>query len=302
MDLFSMDLFSLFPLLNHENSYNRISSNENGFAKFPTFSFQMRIILFSLLLLFSFQVSAKKAPKWKDGDFKTTSSGLQYKIEKEGKGHSIGANDSVVVEYACYSKRDSKKQFSTKKLKEGKFYFDLGKNSIGVGFKESLQLLKQKGCGYFIIPQKDSSAFYGFYFFRIVKVIHKPVAISIDTFVKNDSINFSIADPNQKYFGDTLFSLMKLVEQPQITKCGSSKIIVAFKFEMTTYENGVVHKTMLVFIECPESFGKDFFIAGGNYMVTCVPLLDDLKNGSRTMNSYSLEKLDRYYGLRIRKM
>ena len=78
--------------------------------------------------------------------------------------------------------------------------------------------------------------------------------------------------------------------------------MIAFKFEITTFDTIVHHKDILVFIECPDFYGKDYFVAGTNYMVTCIPLYDDLKNGTRSMNSYSLEKLDRYYGLRIRKM
>src|ERR1041385_515681 len=138
----------------------------------------MKFSIFSLLILFSISLSAKKFPKWKDGNFKTTSSGLQYKIVKKGKGDSIGANDSVVVEYALYKLNDKAIQFSTKKLPGKNWCVDLGKTSLGDGFKEGVMLLKKGGSGYFIIPAKlgehknDGDINSHLYFIKIKKVIH----------------------------------------------------------------------------------------------------------------------------------
>ncbi|CAN5911339.1 hypothetical protein BH11BAC7_BH11BAC7_36180 [soil metagenome] len=269
----------------------------------------MRPLLIFAILLFSLSLAAKKAPKWKPGVFKTTSDGIRYSIKKQGSGKEIKKGDVVRFMLFVYD-------FHTKKydavLSPGKNasnsktggVISLDENSSGNGIIKAIELLKKGGEGFFIIPGRlvgavDSSCC----FIRIIEVttkleIYNPPKDSLNT----DSVKFAVSDPNKKYFGDTLIALMKLVEQPQMVNCGISKVMIAFKFETTYFENGMQHKNILVFVECPEFYGTDYFIAGRNYMVTCIPLLDDLKDGKRTMNSYSLEKLDRYYGLRVRRM
>ncbi|MEO5644571.1 MAG: hypothetical protein ABIQ40_17965 [Bacteroidia bacterium] len=268
----------------------------------------MRPLLLIAFLLFSLPMAAKRAPKWKDGKFKTTATGLQYKIVKEGNGDSIVAADDVLVELYRYNPTDHLLIKDKADRKEGRL-ISLQDDKALQGIIQSVQLLKNGGKGYFIIPPllaKEGSND-TLYCCIVIKNVFRnqrdvimpgPLTVSIPV----DSVKFAVSDPNKKYFGDTLIALMKLTEQPQMVNCGSSKVVIAFKFEMAYFENGMQHKNILVFIECPELYGKDYFISGSNYMVTCIPLLDDLKNGKRTMNSYSLEKLDRYYGLRVRRM
>lgn len=268
----------------------------------------MKHLVFIALLLMSLPLAAKKAPKWKNGNFKTTSSGLQYKIVKEGKSDSIRLNDAVLLELYFYSSTDRSLIKNKENMKEGKM-FPLMESQLPPGLIQSILKLKKGGKGYFIIPPslgkgagKDTV-----YCFIAIKNIfrHIPdvnlISPTTDT-IPPDSVNITINDLNKKYFGDTLFSVMKLVEQPQIVSCGTSKVLIAFKFEITYFENGMQRKSILVFIECPDSYGQNYFVAGTSYVVTCVPLLDDLKDGKRTMNNYSLQKLDNYYGLRVRKM
>ncbi len=265
----------------------------------------MKFKILSLLILFSIHLYAKKAPKWKDGNFKTSSIGLHYKIIKQGENIPLRKNDIVEADIYTYKRSGQSLKYLRDSIYSDFGNFSIGDEKIPGGIIQAIYILKNGGKGYFIIPPYLSpSADTFFCFIHVKNIIHMRLdALGKDSIVKpNDSINFVVTDSNKKYFGDTLFSLMKLVEQPQLTSCGGAKILIAFKFEMTYYDNGVVHKNILIFIECPDFYGKDYFVVGTNYMVTCVPLLDDLKNGSRTMNSYSLEKLDKYYCLRIRKM
>lgn len=229
---------------------------------------------------------------------------------KAGKGDSIRPGDSVVVEYYWYRKSDKKILFSSKQFQAGTQSFIIGHGSMMPGFEEGMKMLKKNGYGYFIIPpvigfpEKREGEDTAFYFIRIRKLFHDYTAMSpviIDKTPK-DSVQITVTDPNQKYFGDTLFSMMKLLEVPQTAGCGITPVNVAFKFEMTWFDQGTQRKTILVFVECPESYGKDYFMAGKSYMITCVPMLEDFRQGHNTMNHYSLEKLDSYYGLRIKKM
>jgi hypothetical protein len=269
----------------------------------------MKYLVFIAVILFSLPVAAKRAPKWKPGNFKTTASGLQYKIVKPGKSDSIREFDIVEVDFFFYVKEGEK--YYRYKQENFSGNLDMNDEDIPKGAKEAMQLLRRGGKGYFVLPpsigfdKKDSSLC----FIRIKKIIRienrfigpKENVVPKDS-VKTDSITITVNDPGKKYFGDTLFSVMTLVEKPQLLSCGSSKVLIAFKFEIRYFDHGTQRKNILVFIECPEVYGENYFVVGTSYVVTCVPLLDDLKTGNRTMNAYSLEKLENYYGLRVKKM
>lgn len=264
----------------------------------------MKHLVFIALLLLSLPLAAKKAPKWKDGNFKTTASGLQYKIVKEGKAIMFRTNDAVEAEIFPYKRIGKSLKFVKDSVYSDFGYFLIVDEDIPPGIIEAAKLLKDGGKGFFIIPPaRSGSSDSLFCFIRVKRIMHMRLdAFGTADTIRDDSIHIVINDPNKKYFGDTLFSVMKLVEQPQIVSCGSVKVLIAFKFEITYFENGMQHKNILIFIECPDAYGENYFVAGTSYVVTCVPLLDDLKAGVRTMNNYSLQKLDSYYGLRVRKM
>lgn len=262
-----------------------------------------------MLFLLSFQLAAKKAPKWKPGVFKTTQEGIRYSIKKVGTGKEIKTGD--VVRFFLFAYNGHTKKYdavlnpppNASDSKTGGV-ISLDENTSENGIVKAIKLLKKGGEGYFIIPgtligHADSSC----YFIRIVDVsaqvtIFNPPADS----VKADSVKIKVTDPGQKYYGDTLFSFMKLVEVPQMTDCGISAVVVAFKFELTWFDNGTQRKNIIVFIECPELYGKDYFVKGASYIVTAIPMTENYKSGHRTMNSYSLEKLESYYCLRVKKM
>jgi hypothetical protein len=266
----------------------------------------MKFFLLSIFFLFSLTISAKKAPKWKGKHFKTSPAGIRYNIKKPGNGDSIQTGYGVKYLFYTYDYKTKKNKTEpgTTKLADGPlsgtFTTIIRDDNAGYDLIKALVLLRKNGEGYFIVPQKkgDSTCYY-------IKVedVFRVTEISIprDT-ARTDSVNIIVDDPGKKFFGDTLFSFMKLVEVPQMADCGITAVNIAFKFEMSWFDNGVQRKQELVFIECPELYGKDFFEAGKTYMITCVPMTDNFKQGHHTLNNYPLEKLDIYYGLRIRKM
>lgn len=271
----------------------------------------MKHLALIVFLLVSLPAVAKKAPKWKSKGFKTTASGLQYKMVNPGKGAPIRDTDFVLVELSYYAKgnKSAIKDGPGKQSVELAGIYLSDKAKIIPYMREAILLLKKGGKAFFILPPGSKFMKDTLYCFIHVKEVlpgNAKVTGLLPTnapdTVKADSVNFKVTDPNKKYFGDTLIGLVKLVEQPQPVACGDFKVLVAFKFEMTYFENGTQHKSILVFVECPEAYGKDYFVAGKSYMVTCIPLLDDLKAGKRTMNAYSLEKLESYYGLRVTRM
>ena len=271
----------------------------------------MRSLVFIAFLLFSLTLSAKKAPKWKGRNFKTSSSGIRYDIKKPGKGEAVQTGDVVrlcVYVYNYHSKkRDSALHPFSEKTMENPFSMVMPDDaSPGNGLIMSARLLKKGGEGFFIIPPRfllNESADSCLCFIRVLDVTPRTnLFIPTKDSVKTDSVQITVNDPGQKFFGDTLFTMMKLLEVPQMSACGTTPVNVAFKFEMTWFDQGTQRKNILVFVECPESYGKDYFVAGKSYMITCVPMLEEFKKDHNTMNHYSLEKLDTYYGLRIKKM
>lgn len=85
----------------------------------------------------------------KDG-VKTTASGLQYKITKEGDGKSPKATDSVLVHYKG-TLLDGKEFDSSYKRNEP---IEFPLNRVIPGWTEGLQLLKEGGKATLYIPSK----------------------------------------------------------------------------------------------------------------------------------------------------
>ena len=81
---------------------------------------------------------------------KTTASGLQYKIEKEGDGKSPKATDTVLVHYKG-TLLDGKEFDSSYKRNEP---FEFPLNGVIPGWTEGLQLLKEGGKATLYIPSK----------------------------------------------------------------------------------------------------------------------------------------------------
>ena len=85
----------------------------------------------------------------KDG-VKTTASGLQYKITKEGAGKSPKATDTVVVHYAGKLLDGTEFDSSIKRGEPATFPL----NRVIPGWTEGLQLLKEGGKATLYIPSK----------------------------------------------------------------------------------------------------------------------------------------------------
>ena len=87
--------------------------------------------------------------KTKDG-VKTTSSGLQYKITKEGTGKSPAATDTVLVHYE--GKLLDGSVFDSSIKRNEPISFPL--NRVIPGWTEGLQLIKEGGKAILYIPSK----------------------------------------------------------------------------------------------------------------------------------------------------
>ena len=81
---------------------------------------------------------------------KTTASGLQYKITKEGTGKSPKATDTVVVHYAGKLLDGTEFDSSIKRGEPATFPL----NRVIPGWTEGLQLLKEGGKATLYIPSK----------------------------------------------------------------------------------------------------------------------------------------------------
>ena len=81
---------------------------------------------------------------------KTTASGLQYKIEKEGEGKSPKASDTVLVHYKGTLLDGT--EFDSSYKRNAPIEFPL--NGVIPGWTEGLQLLKEGGKATLYIPSK----------------------------------------------------------------------------------------------------------------------------------------------------
>ncbi|HEU4718024.1 MAG TPA: FKBP-type peptidyl-prolyl cis-trans isomerase [Bacteroidia bacterium] len=264
-----------------------------------------------LFVLFLFLVPlcllAGKDVPWKEGKFRTASSGLQYRIVKAGKGDTICGTDRVTVDFVWYRRSDKSVIYNSKKDYPGGQEVTMNDPNIVKGFAIAIKMLKKGGKGYFKVPP---SLGFGkkmkagedtlLYYITVKKIVHVPgVSPIINT--SSDTIVFHIPDPADQYRGDSLFTLAKLVDVPSIVPCGMKLVMVAFRFQLTWFDNGVQRKDILVYVQCPENYGKDYFVKGQNYVLTAIPLSENLKEGKTVYNAYSGEKLDAYYGLRVVK-
>jgi FKBP-type peptidyl-prolyl cis-trans isomerase FkpA len=81
---------------------------------------------------------------------KTTASGLQYKITKEGEGKKPAATDTVVVHYRGTLLHGTEFDSSFKRNEHAQFPL----NGVIPGWTEGLQLLKEGGKATLYIPSK----------------------------------------------------------------------------------------------------------------------------------------------------
>jgi hypothetical protein len=261
--------------------------------------FNFFLLLF--LLLIAVPAEAKRPPKWKKNGFINTSSGIRANIRKAGKSKKPRIGDNVRIYYARYSYKT--KEYIPPKLNiRSPRAVIVAVDSETNGFLQAVRLLGKGGKGFFIVPPADAVPDSSCYYIELLEIIPamSAQAINGDT-LKKDSINFSVNDPAKLTYGDTLFSTVKLLEAPKIISCGIKRVLVACRFRLTWFDNGVKRKDILVYIECPESFGAGFFVAGQDYIVTAIPLLENHKEGMSVYNPYSNEKIESYLGLRLTK-
>lgn len=255
------------------------------------------------LFVFSFTAEAKKfkSPKWKQDGFVATGNGIRANILKPGKDPKPESGDNVRLFFTRYNYKTHAAEpagLNIANLRRGDIiHIDKEDHKLA----SSIMMLGTGGEGFFICPAgrgQDSVCYY----VRLLEIYpgHSTSEITGDT-VQTDSVSFTLPDPDQYNRGDSIIQLMKLVEAPHLVSCGTASNIVAFKFRMTWFENGVQHKDILVYVECPETFGSNYFVTGGMYMVTAIPLSENRKKGKTVFNQYSGEKLESYWGLVVTK-
>src|SRR5687767_7953132 len=108
----------------------------------------MRPLLLIALLLISLPIAAKRAPKWKPGDFKTTSEGIRYSIKKEGFGEEIKTGDVVRFFLFGYDYRTKKYDAVLSPSKNASNpktggVISLDENFSGNGIVQAIKLLKK---------------------------------------------------------------------------------------------------------------------------------------------------------------
>ncbi len=280
----------------------------------------MKYGIFSLLFLFSISLSAKKKiPEWKPDGFQTSQTGIRYSIVQPGKGDSIKDGDLIFCFLYRYDYKTKKYDETYISFSDGEMdtksdgsYVTLDNKVTSVGIIDAFEMLRSGGTGYFIIPPAldqtdpynpaiDSTCC----FIRVVNIAasKKNVAHPQDAVRADTSITFRMPDPDKDRFGDSILTTMQLVETPFTVYChGSTVTMQAVKFSISYFDNGTKHKNVLVFIDCPDKYGKDFFVPGRDYMITAIPLMENHKDGKQVQDSYTNEKDDSYYCLRIRKM
>ncbi len=113
--------------------------------------------VFTLILVQTGCKSGDSGPVSTEG-YKTTPSGLQYKVQKEGTGKSPGAYDTVEVNYE--GRLLDGRVFDSSYENKQPITFRLSR--VIKGWTEGLQLMKEGAIYYFIIPPElaygDSSA------------------------------------------------------------------------------------------------------------------------------------------------
>ena len=261
----------------------------------------LKNFLLLFLLLLSISAEAKKAPKWKPRNFKTTASGLQYSICKTGKGDSIRMQDVIWPQLFRYERKNGKLVVKQDPKAKEIVPMQLGDGRQIPGIIEAIQLLRKGGSGFFILPPSPGKGKDTIYtFIRITEVAH--LAAMPDSVLApppDTTVQFVVTDPAQDNYGDSLFTTMKLQEVPTIISCGRTHSWTAFRFQLTWFDNGVQRKDILVYIECPDSYGANYFVAGKSYVITAIPLTENRKEGKAFYNRYSGEKLETYLCLRV---
>ena len=90
----------------------------------------------------------------KKDEYKTSPSGIKYRIEKEGTGRKPNIGDRVEVHYTGWLDTDDKEgtKFDSSVDRGQPFMFNVGRGMVIKGWDESLQDMKEGEVRYIILP------------------------------------------------------------------------------------------------------------------------------------------------------
>ncbi len=90
----------------------------------------------------------------KKEEFKTTESGIKYRIEKEGTGRTPKMGDTVEVHYTGWLDTDGKegKKFDSSVDRGRPFKFNVGQGMVIKGWDETVSTMKEGETRYIILP------------------------------------------------------------------------------------------------------------------------------------------------------
>jgi hypothetical protein len=261
---------------------------------------------FLLLITFVFcQVEAiAKPPRWKMNAPQTSATGIIYSLVKPGKGELPADSNRAVIDYVRYD--NTRKQITESSLKQfrGGYMLELNEKQIDAGFRNAVKLLRKGGKGFFSWRSAKGDSVH--YYIKLRNIL--PPMNNAGFYITNppDSIPVRFDDPEKNNHGDSLIVIATLVELPALLPgCDSAhkEMYVMLKFSERYFDKGTKYREMLFAVPCVNAYGKDFFVAGKQYILTGIPWHTGDEVFREVADGYAANtELKRYRCLRIRKI
>lgn len=263
-----------------------------------------RPILLFLILIIPGVADAAKSPRWKMNAPQTSGTGIVYSIVKSGKGELPADSNLAIIDYVRYDHAQKQAIESTLKQFRGGYMLELNEKQIDIGFRNAVKLLRKGGKGFFSWRNaKGDSVHYYIKLRNILPPMKYPGFIDTNP---PDTIPVRFDDPEKNNHGDSLIVIATLVELPALQPgCDSAykEMYVMLKFSERYFDKGTKYREMLFAVPCMNAYGKDFFVAGKQYILTGIPWHTGDEVFREVADGYAATtELKRYRCLRITKM